>query len=235
MVMNKTIKETKMFKNRGQTVIAGVSLLVILVIVVVISMVTARGEPTDTYHSSWRKIRASAAQDGDNFSSVYDLNDGGGNFASKDTSTVADGGAYQIRSRGATSSHSEGFSIGGAWLFSICGVGEPNDVFSFNIVGWGKSNGMAQIIAEGNGSLGTQDVVIYPGGAAVTDGFWADTITLDETTKWPSVTVVNSGDNEVACILADTTGLEWIQFVVYDSLGSEAGEANSTSVYGRRY
>ena len=213
----------------GKTVVAGVSLLVLLVSVITVSLITARGELTDTHHSSWREIRASAAQDGDRFDDVVDLNDGGGNFASKPS------GAYHISSRGATSSHSEGFSIGGAWFFSICGVGESDDVFSFTIVGWGKSNGMAQVLAEGNGILGTQDVVIYPGGAAVTDGFWADTLTLDETTKWPSVTIVNSGDNEAAAIIADLTGLEWIQFVVYDSLGSNAGEANSTSVYGRRY
>ncbi len=218
-----------MFKKCGKTIVAGVSLLVISVLVVTLALKFTQAEPTDTYHSSWRKIRASAAEDGATFDAVIDLAGNGGDFASKPS------GAYRITSRGAVSSHSEGYSIGGAWLFSIGGVGQADDSFSLSIVGWGKSNGMAQIIADGVGVLGTQDIVTYPGGAAVTDGLWADTITLVETTKWPSVTVINSGDNEVACVVVDMTGLEWVQFVVYDSLGSNAGEANSTSVYGRRY
>ena len=65
--------------------------------------------------------------------------------------------------------------------------------------------------------------------------FWADTITLDETTKWPGVSVVNSGDNEVAMILVDTTGLEWLQFVIYGADAATGEEAGDITVYGRRY
>ncbi len=223
-----------MVKKYGKTIVASVAVLVgIIVGVMLVNYVTA--EPVDTYHSSWHVIREAAAEDGANFAAVIALATNGGDFASKDTSTVANGGPYRIASRSTISSRSEGYSAGGAWMFAIGGVGQADDTFSFNLVGWGKTNGMAQIICEGNGILGTQDIVIYPRGSAVTDGLWADTITLDETTKWPSIAVYNSGDNEVATIVVDTTGLEWIQFVVYDSLGAQAGEANSTAVYGRRY
>ncbi len=218
-----------MIRKHGRAIVAGVSLLVIATIVVIVALREAQAEPVDTYHSSLRVIRVDANQDATSFAGAIDLAGGEGDFANKPS------GAFPIRSRAAISSHSEGYSRGGAWMFTICGVGVDDDTFSFNLVGWAKTNGMAQIIAEGSGILGTQDVVIYPGGAAVTDGFWADTITLDETTKWPSVAVYNSGDNEVANVVVDTTGLEWIQFVIYDCDDGDAGEANSISVYGRRY
>ncbi len=224
-----------MFRRHGKTIVASVAVLVgIIVGVMLINY--AKAEPTDTYHSSWHVVRAAAAEDGATFAAVYDLAAGEGDFASKDTSTVAAGGPFKIISHSANIAHrGEGYSPGGAWMFTIGGVGLENDVFSFNLVGWAKTNGMAQIICEGNGVLGTQDIVIYPGGSAVTDGLWADTITLDETTKWPSVAVYNSSDDEVANMVVDTTGLEWVQFVVYDALGAQAGEANSVAVYGRRY
>ena len=69
----------------------------------------------------------------------------------------------------------------------------------------------------------------------INPSFWADTITLDETTKWPSVGVFNSGDNEMSVILIDTTGLEWIQFVVYDADAATTVEAGDISVFGRLY
>ncbi len=217
-----------MVKKYGKTIVASVVVLVLIVVVTIIGSYV-RAEPVSTHHSSWRVIRASAAEDAADFATALPLATSEGDFANKPS------GAYHITSRDAIGSHSEGYSPGGAWMFAICGVGVDTDTFSFNIVGWGKTNGMAQVIAEGDGALGPQDVVIYPGGAAVTDGFWADTITLDETTKWPSVAAFNSGDNEVATIVVDTTGLEWIQFIVYDALGAQASEANSVAVYGRRY
>ena len=219
----------------GKVIVAGVSLLVIIVTTMFISVMTdhsirtARAEPVDTYHTRWQLVKTVAAEDGADFAATLDLAGGEGGFANKTS------GAFQIRSRSAISSRSEGYSFGGAWIFSFCGVGVENDTFSFNLVGWAKTNGMAQVIAEGDGVLGTQDVVIYPSGAAVTDGFWVDTINLDETTKWPSVAVYNSGDDEVALLVVDMTGLEWVDFITYDALSSQAGEANSVGVYGRGY
>jgi len=185
-------------------------------------------EPIDTYHSSWHLVRAVAAEDAADFATALALATSKGDFANKPA------GAFQIPSRSAgMSRRGEGYSPGTKWMFAICGTDAADETFSFNVVGWAKTNGMAQIICEGNGVLGTQDVVIYPGGSTATNGFWADTITLDETTKWPSVAACNSGDNEVAIIVIETTGLEWIQFIVYDAGGG--AEAASIGVYGRRY
>jgi hypothetical protein len=183
-------------------------------------------EPLDTYHSSWHLVRAVAAEDAADFATALALATSKGDYANKPS------GAFRISSRYA-GSRAEGYSPGSKWMFAICGTDADNETFSFNVVGWAKTNGMAQIICEGNGILGSQDVVIYPGGSTATNGFWADTISLDETTKWPSVAVYNSGDNEVAIIVIETTGLEWIQFIVYDAGGG--AEAASIGVYGRRY
>ena len=78
----------------------------------------------------------------------------------------------------------------------------------------------------------------------INPAFWADTITLDETTKWSGscdpntntqIAVWNSGDNEVALLVIDTTGLEWIQFVFYDCDAATGDEAGDITVFGRRY
>lgn len=74
----------------------------------------------------------------------------------------------------------------------------------------------------------------------IAPSMWADTITLDEVTKWPKfqgnlpgVGVYNSGDNEIA-ILQILNPPEWIQFVVYDADGATGEQAGNITVYGRR-
>ena len=290
--------------------------------------------PVDQYHSSWHLVRESANEDGADFGAVYDLTGVdqtiAGNFASKNSATVINGGPFRIRSVDARAGVGEGFSAGTKWMFAICAknfdIGADNTIdntLSFNLVGWSKTNGMLQNIAEGNCIIGTQAVIIYPdGGDAVgetisltevtftqgsetfpktgigigvaagdivyvtgsnittgyyavtgrtddtvictgisssnnnTDStldtnpaFWVDSITLDQTTKWTSfidgatsstgnkgiLEVINFGDNEVCAIVVDLTGIEWVQFVVYDADASSSGEAGAVSVYGRRY
>lgn len=194
----------------------------------------AQAEPLDTYHSSWHVIRATAAEDGANFAAVYDLAGDEGNFANKGAA------AFRIFSRSQFGA-AEGYSPGSRWMFAICGTHDDGDTFSFNVVGWAKTNGMLQMICEGNGLLGKQDVVIQPDGTVDPNGFWADTIALDDTKLWPGlyndandgIIVRNSGNDQVAILVIETTGLEWIQFVVYDAAGT--AEAASITVYGRRY
>jgi len=84
----------------------------------------------------------------------------------------------------------------------------------------------------------------------INPAFWADTITLDETTKWSGavpdantvngysqreskIAVYNSGDNEVAQLVVDLTGLEYIQFIFYDCDAATGEEAGDIRVYGR--
>lgn len=290
--------------------------------------------PVDQYHSSWHLVRESADEDGATFAVVYDLTGVdqtiAGNFASKNTASVINGGAFKITSVDAGLGANEGYSAGTKWMFVISAknfdVGADNiidNTLGFHIVGWSKINGMLQVIAEGDCVIGTQAVIIYPdGGDAVGEGismtevtytlgtetfsktgigigvgagdivyvtgsnltngyyavtsrtddtvvctgisssggntdstldtnpaFWVDTITLDETTKWTSkidgsgsstgnkgiLEVINSAANEVCAIVVDLTGIEWVQFVVYEADATNTGEAGAVSVYGRRY
>jgi len=311
----------------GRVAIAILFLLVVGIIFVCATL-PVKAVPLDTYHGSWKLVRETADEDGATFATVYNLTTSS-NFANKNSSTVTNGGPYQIRSYAGGGAGTEFQSSGGAWMFAICAknydVGADNVVdntFSFNIVGWSRINGMLQVIAEGDAILGTQAVITYPDdgtdavGALVDDStavytngdktftvtneafdgmvagmmayvtstdanatsgyyaittvtdsnaiimsgmtstgdvatggirvqsnpaFWVDTINLDETTKWPrdgdgnNVLVYNSGDNEVAFIVVETTGLEWVQFVVYDATPAQTGEAGDVTVFGRLY
>jgi hypothetical protein len=79
----------------------------------------------------------------------------------------------------------------------------------------------------------------------INPAFWADTITLDETTKWSGnvsdpntnvegkIEVLNNADNEIAVLEVDLTGMEWIQFVFYDCDAATGDEAGDIKVYGR--
>lgn len=304
----------KKFMRIGR--VAVVLLLVIAVsLVCVILLKPIEAVPLDSYHSSWKLIRETNNEDADTKALVYNLTLAG-DFDNKNSSAVASGGPYHIRSYAGSGAGTEFQSVGGAWMFAICGENfdDVDDTFDFNIVGWSRINGMLQTIAEGDGVLGTQAVIAYPDdgadavgatcsetsvaydhtagtqekyftvtnegfdGAAVgqmayvtgtnitsgyykvlvvtdtnnvsinvtasndnTDStvqinpaFWADTINLDETTKWPSVAVYNSGDNEVCFVLIDTTGLEWIQWIIYKATAG-SGEAGNITVYGRPY
>lgn len=85
----------------------------------------------------------------------------------------------------------------------------------------------------------------------INPAFWADTISLDEVTKWSgavadantangyyqmagNIAVLNSGDNEVSLLEVDLMGLEYIQFVFYDA-NATGGEAGDLRVYGRPF
>jgi len=298
-----------------------------LIVFLIIIIVTASfALPLDTYHSSWHMVRATADEDGATFAAVYDLTTDG-DFASKDSNTVALGGPFRILSTNKDETISEGYSAGSRWMFAICGkcYNGVNDTFSYDIVGWSKTNGMLQHIAGGTGILGTQSVVKYPhdgsdalgsdvsvsdanyvhtgdvftvtdGGfsgavvgmmayvtspnegnltsgfypiTAVTDAnnitmtaatstadiatttvkvdinpaFWADTIVITALTKWPldvdgdgaNPMVYNSTTNEVAVIVLDLTGIEWLQFIIYDADAATGEQAGDLTVYGRRY
>jgi hypothetical protein len=209
--------------------IGKITTIFLLVIAVALSIVflikVATAEPVDTYHSSWQRVKDSASEDGANFAATLNLSSNEGDFDDMPSE------AFHIIARGAPGQE---YSLGGAWQFAFYGTDAANETFSFTLVGYARANGMAQIICEGDGVLGTQDVQTEPNGDAITNGFWADTINLDETTKWPSVAVYNaSGDNEMAILSVDLAGLEYVVFITYDVAGSS--EASTLGVYGRRY
>ena len=86
----------------------------------------------------------------------------------------------------------------------------------------------------------------------INPSFWADTIVVTSPLKWSgaiadpntvtgyskmdgTLTVLNSADNEVAVLVVDLAGLEYIQFVFYDCDGANSEEAGDIRVYGRPY
>ncbi len=300
-------------------------LILLLLVTMAFVVLPVQSEPPDQYHAKWKLIRETDDEDGAAFVNVYNLTISG-NFANMDSNTVANGGAYQIRSYIGSGIGNEFQSVGNKWMFAFCGKNYNNvdDTFSFNVIGWSKVNGMLQTIAEGDGVLGTQAVIAYPDGGdalgelisetgvaftdsgtiynsldadgftgaivgmmayvsspneteltsgyyqitTVTDAntivmsgtssagdltgvtvkanpaFWADTINLDETSKWPtsratddanSVMVYNSADNEVALLVIETTGIEWIQFVIYAADAATSEESGAVTVYGRPF
>jgi len=125
----------------------------------------ANAVPVDSYHSSWHLVRETADEDGATFAAVYALAGIESNFANKDTSSVANGGAFRISSRN-VAGPDEGWSAGQTWELMFCGENRNNvdDTFSFNVVGWNKINGPLQVICEGDCVLGTQSVVVFPDG-----------------------------------------------------------------------
>lgn len=191
-------------------------------------------DPLDTYHSSLHLIRETATEDAATFAGALDLAGSEGDFDGKDTATVLNGGAFQIRSFNVGVGN-EGSSPGGAWMFAFAGTDTIDDTFSFTMVAWARLNGMAQVMAHGDGLLGSQDVVLYPDDrATATSAFWADTVNVDALTSWPEIGTYNSGNNEVGLIVADMTGVQWVQFFIYDA-GGAATECTDVTVYGRRY
>lgn len=194
----------------------------------------AQAEPLDTYHSGWHVVRATAVEDGANLAAVIDLAGAEGNFAKKDDNITT----FRIPSVRAGVGPNEGKSAGSAWVFVFGGTDAVNETFSFDLVGWRKTNGMAQIIANGTGVLGTQDIVLYPDddSTTATNGFWADTITVPVTTNWPgNVGVFNSGNNQVTMLIVDMVGLEFVYPVIYDADGSTGVQAATITVFGARY
>ena len=307
-------------KNIGRAALI-VTLLIAAAAIMVALVKLAQAVPVDTYHASWHLVRETADEDGATFAAVYDLTGVGttnGNFASMDSTGVILGGAFRIPGRGAAANQNVGYSHGTKWVFAFCAKNYNNidDVFSYNVVGWSKTNGMQHNIVEGDCVIGTQAVVIYPDSgdahgelvssiaAVYTHGdttftltdelddvatgmlarvtgtgftnailqittvtsndsficsgisstgnctatvqinpaFWVDTINTDQTTKWEgsgtdpnNIYVANSGDNEVALLVIDLAGLEYIQFVIYGADAATSEEAGAVTVYGRPY
>lgn len=200
---------------------------------------SAVGDPPDVYQQGFQLVRETATEDAADFATTYALATAEGDFAGKDSLSVLLGGPFRLKSQ--RSDLGQYQSIGTRWQFIICGGLAENDTFSYSLVGWAADNGPLQVICEGTGIIGTQDVVLYPDdNATATDIWWADTIVVTATTKWTKaeggangVSAFNAGANQIAVLQLYPQGLEWIQFVFHACDGSGT-EASNLTVYGRR-
>jgi hypothetical protein len=172
--------------------------------------------------SDWRIIRALGLEDAS--SSANCLATATASDYAEISST-----AFQIPSKGA----SETTDV--RCVLAICGGAAANETFSFVIYGYAVG-GPAEFICEGDGILGAQAMVTYPNtGVAAADMYWADTINIDSTSIWvKGVLVTDSGNDRIAHLSFDTTGLAFIKIYFYDANGATT-EAGPVMVYARFY
>lgn len=191
----------------------------------------AEAEPADSYQGEWHLIRDTSGEDAATFELALALDGSEGDFANlpSDVFTIPDFDNKTIIP-------GQSISPGVAWLFALCGTDTANDTFSYAVVGWASRNGMAQVMAQGDSVLGSQDVVLYPDdGATATAAFWSDTNNIDDKTLWPSINSYNNGNNQVGIIAVDLTGIKYVKVYIWDADGVTGIEAVDVTVYGRRY
>jgi hypothetical protein len=211
--------------NRKSNTIALTIWLVLLVAVVTFFFqlpFPAHAEPIDQYQEGWSEVRVRANEDAataPSFTTTGDYADLPSNVFTIPSFTGDLPGSR--------------VTAGDEWYFTFPGTVAADRTFAYTLVGWASTNGMAQVICQGTGILGTQTLSSYPNGVVATNGFWADTLTVAATTKWPDTPIVyNSTNNEVAMLNVNLAGIRHIKFYFHDTDGTL--EADIISVFGRR-
>ena len=160
-------------------------------------------------------LRAEANENG----SVINLSAGEGDFASKPSAAVKIP-TYQNKTE------ANGIEI----IFA--GADADGDTFSWKLWAWRHGNGMATLICDGTGAIGTQDVVKYPDSDLPAANRWyADILALinnEFPMKWKVADI--GGNGRVAKLYGDLLGYEWIYLEITDADGSGT-EAESVSSY----
>jgi len=116
--------------------------------------------------------------------------------------------------------------------FIFAGGDAADKSFSWAIYAWRSQNGMAELLAKGTGTLGTQAVVKYPhNGTAATNKYYADTLTITEQGLPKTFQVADAGgNNRTAKLYGDICGYRYVYCVVSNAGGSGV-EAEKISVY----
>jgi len=124
--------------------------------------------------------------------------------------------------------------------FSFSGSGAANKTFTYDIYAWAAENGPAKHIVNGTGTLGTQQVVVYPhNGVATSESetrYWADTLVVtweNHLKEVESTDIV--GHNSIAEVWFDGTGLRYIFIEISDADGSSEGEAGDVACFYRYF
>ncbi len=123
--------------------------------------------------------------------------------------------------------------------FSFIGSSAADKTFTYDIFAWGNENSPARQLVSGTGTLGTQEVIVYPHNneATTTDRFWADTLTIawENQLKEVESTEDTTGRNTVAEVWMDATGLRFWFIQISDADGSTGTEAGDISVFYRYF
>jgi len=114
----------------------------------------------------------------------------------------------------------------------FCGGAAADKTFHYKIYAWKNANGPAEVVADGNGVLGTQAVVKYPDtAAAATSKFWADTLTVTGYWLKTVTSTATTGSNGVAKLWFDMCGYEWLYVEITSADNTTGTEAGLISVY----
>jgi len=189
--------------------------LIALIAALALGLMVVGMNTLDTVHSRYLPLRAEA----DENASTIDLTTAG-DFASMPA------GAVKLLAR------DDGTGSGVNMIELVfCGGSAANKTFTYTIYAWRAGNGMARLVATGTGTLGTQAVVIYPGGSTATSKYWADTLSV--TSRWIKsvVSSAETGSNETASLAFDGFGFEWIYVEITAADGATGDEAGDISVY----
>jgi hypothetical protein len=119
-------------------------------------------------------------------------------------------------------------------VFYFCGGSAANKTFGYKIWAW-RNNGMAELVAEGTGTLGTQAIVKYPNNSTTaTNKYWADTLTISSGGQGTPETFQvadGSGADRCAKLYGYNCGYEWFYCEITDADGTTGSEAGLVSVY----
>lgn len=188
--------------------------LLILLLVSLVFTLGAGWQALDTAHFQYYLLRTEANED----ASTIDLTTSG-NFANKPSA------AERLGTRDDGTGHG-----GNAIELIFCGGDAADDTFTYTVYAWRRGNGPARMVATGTGTLGTQAVVVYPQGGTATSKFWADTLSVTHRWLTTVASTDTAGNNEVASLVFDMCGYEWIYTEITNADGTGT-EAQSVSVY----
>jgi hypothetical protein len=172
-------------------------------------------EELETYRSVWNQIRAPAVED----SSTIDLTNSEGDFANKPAAAI------EVKE-----------SKANKIMLAFCGGAAANKTFSYKVFVWARNNGMAEVVCDGTGTTGAQDVVLYPhDGSAATNQFWADTLTVTGYWVKPVYKADADGNDRCSKICFDLAGISWIYVEITDADGVTGNEAATVGVFYRYF
>lgn len=110
-----------------------------------------------------------------------------------------------------------------------------NKTLTWRLFTWAKWNGMAQQVAYGVGTTGSQSVIKYPNGSLAADIYWCDTLVVTSYSWMKAVkATVGGGNNSVAVISLQTFAWPWWFLQIEDADGITGNEAGSVSAWWKR-
>lgn len=95
-------------------------------------------------------------------------------------------------------------------LIAFHGTAAANKDFLYNLYGRTRQNGPIQLLLTGVATLGTQNCIISPidNTTSITNGEWADTITVTGGLLDGLHTILDSGNNRICMLKFDTMHIE---------------------------